>query len=204
MAIELDYLYENINCNNFKGLCAFGGACDVIKPQVHNLSISVSDRYSRRSYINFTGEMLRIDSARLGYEAGTCYVPILKNFNDSIVLGQHYFNYYYTVFDQTATTETGFYTNQIAFGLSNKQNYGLEADSDFVAARRSNLDFLQFKAIKELEKVTDHTNLTAVAIACTLVFIVMLLVCILLVYRNLRAKHTPRHIAEMEEALAKP
>lgn len=28
MAIELDYLYDKINCNNFKGLCAFESPCD--------------------------------------------------------------------------------------------------------------------------------------------------------------------------------
>lgn len=45
---------------------------------------------------------------------------------DNFILGQTYFNQYYTVFDQTPTTEDGKFTNQIAFGESNKLGWELD------------------------------------------------------------------------------
>lgn len=142
-----------------------------------------------------------MDSSRFGSESGACYIPILKNFEDSIVLGQAYFDHYYTVFDQTSITENKFYTNQIAFGLANKKDYGLEGETKPMNYRRGDLTFQQFKDIKELERVVDHPNLPLVSIICSISFIVMLLACILLVFKNLSRKHGDQHAPGMEEAL---
>jgi len=85
----MEYTYEDVNCNTFKGICAFNEACDIIKPNNHMLEFFVSDLYKRHSSILMTSENLRIDGSLLGEEFGTCYIPVLRNqvSSDTFILG---------------------------------------------------------------------------------------------------------------------
>ena len=78
----------------------------------------MEDKFGRKSSIKLESKHLRIDGSALGEKEGTCYIPVMVNqLSENIILGQIYFDNYYTVFDQTPTTEDGAFTNQIAFGV---------------------------------------------------------------------------------------